>query len=81
MGANLDYRFMSVGDQSLPYVSYYPYVYNRSNNFWAPYAAYASGRYYYPYYQGYGSMYFPYSYSQTVPYAGVYALRTGTILR
>ncbi|HEY9899792.1 MAG TPA: hypothetical protein V6D00_11470 [Pantanalinema sp.] len=80
-GSNLDYRFMSVGDASLPYISYYPYVYNQSNSYWAPYAAYWSGRYYYPYYQGYGSLYAPYSYSMTVPYAGVYALRTGTILR
>lgn len=78
---NLDYRYFQVGGLSSPYISYYPYVYNFSNSHWAPYAAYASGRYYYPYYQGYGSLYAPYSYSAIMPYGGVYAMRTGTILR
>ncbi|MBO9542215.1 hypothetical protein J7643_16625 [bacterium] len=79
---NLDYRFMSIAPGvSSPYITYYPYVYNVTNNHWAPYAAYWSGRYYYPYYQGYGSLYAPYTYSAIMPYGGVYAMRTGTIAR
>jgi hypothetical protein len=81
LAPNLDYRFLAVGGAAAPYISYYPYVYNFSNSHWAPYAAYWSGRYYYPYYQGYGSLYAPYTYEAIMPYGGVYAMRTGTIAR